>query len=84
MSPLVQQCEKAWNNISTQHVVGLYWVPGHAGIRGNKIAVELKRGGSVLRFFGPEPALGVYRRNIRRKIRCWLNQPALGIMARSW
>jgi len=28
-SPLVQQCQKALNDISTQHTVGLYWVPGH-------------------------------------------------------
>jgi hypothetical protein len=47
-SPLVQQCQKALNNISTRHVVGLYWVPGHAGERGHEIADELARGGSVL------------------------------------
>jgi len=37
MSPLVQQCQKALNNISIQHAVGLFWVPGHAGVRGNEI-----------------------------------------------
>jgi len=37
-SPLVHQCHKALNDISIQHVVGLFWVPGHAGIRGNEIA----------------------------------------------
>jgi hypothetical protein len=31
MSPLVQQCQKALNDISTWHAVGLYWDPGHAG-----------------------------------------------------
>jgi len=31
MSPLVRQCQKSLN-ISTQHTVGLYWVPGHAGV----------------------------------------------------
>jgi len=35
MSPLVRQCQQALNNISTQHAVGLHWVPGHAGVRGN-------------------------------------------------
>jgi ribonuclease HI len=32
MTPLVQQGQKALNNISTRHAVGLYWVPGHAGV----------------------------------------------------
>jgi len=31
-SPLVRQCQKALNDISTRHTMGLYWVPGHAGI----------------------------------------------------
>jgi ribonuclease HI len=60
-SSLVQQCQKALNDISTWHAVGLYWVPGHAGVQGNEIVNELARGGSVLGFLGPEPALGVSR-----------------------
>jgi len=32
LSPLVHQCQKALNDISTQHTVGLYWVPRHAGV----------------------------------------------------
>jgi len=32
-SPLVRQCQKALNDTSTQHIVALYWVPGHAGVR---------------------------------------------------
>ena len=43
---------------TTRHVVGLYWVPGHAAVRGNEKADELTRGGSDLGFLGPEPALG--------------------------
>ena len=38
--------------------MGLYWGPGHAGVRGNEIADKLTRGGSVKRFVGPEPLLG--------------------------
>ena len=57
-SPLVQQCQKVLNDISTEHSVGLYWVPGHAGVRGNKIADKLARDGSVQKFVGPEPFLG--------------------------
>jgi ribonuclease HI len=44
-SLLVQQCQKALNDISARHVVGLPWVPGHAGIRGNEVADELAGGG---------------------------------------
>ena len=66
---MVQQCQKTMNDISTQHAVGLYWVPGHAGVQGNEIADELSRDGSVLKFAGPEPALGVSRQDIQRRIR---------------
>jgi ribonuclease HI len=45
-STLVQQCQKALNDISTRHTVGLYWVPGHAGVQGNEIANKLSRDGS--------------------------------------
>jgi len=75
MSPLVQQCQKALNDLSTWHVVGLYWVPGHVGVQGNEIANELARDDSALKFVGPEPALGVSRQDIRRRIRrCLVNQ----------
>ena len=38
----------------------------------NEIADELARGGSAQRFVGPEPVLGVSRQNIRRKMKCWI------------
>jgi len=57
-SPLVQQCQQVLNDISTRHAVRLYWVPGHAGVRGNKIADKLARSGSGQWFIGPEPFLG--------------------------
>jgi len=71
-SPLVQQCQKALDDISTRHAVWLYWDPGHAGVRVNQIADELTRDGSALKFVGPEIALGVSRQGIRRRIRRWL------------
>ena len=49
-SPLVRQCQKALNDIPTRHAVGLYWVPGHAGVRGNEMADKLARDVSVQRF----------------------------------
>jgi len=43
-----------------------------AGIRGNEIADGLARGGSALRFLGPEPALGVSRRDLQKRLGRWL------------
>jgi hypothetical protein len=40
-------------------------------VQGNEIAHELARDGSVLEFVEPEPALGVSRQDIRRRIRHW-------------
>jgi hypothetical protein len=36
------------------------------------LGYEIARDGSVLKFVGPEQALGVSRQDIRRRIRCWL------------
>jgi len=47
-------------------------VSGRAGVGGNKIPDELARDGSAVKFVGPEPALGVFRQDIRRRIRRWL------------
>ena len=73
----MRQCQKVLNDISTQHTVGLYWVPGHAGIWGNEIANKLARNGSLQRFVGTAPFLGVYRQNIRRKIKRWIENQHL-------
>ena len=64
--------KKALNDIFTWHAVRLYRVPGHAGGRGNEITDEFARGGSVLGFLRPEPALGGSRQDIRRRISRWL------------
>jgi hypothetical protein len=42
-------------------------------VRGNEIADKLTRDGSVQKFVGQEPFLGVSRQNIRRKIKCWMD-----------
>jgi len=68
-SPLVQQRHKALNDISTRHAVGLYWVPVHAGLRGNDIADELTRDSSALSLLDlSRPWLGVSRLDIQRRI----------------
>jgi ribonuclease HI len=83
MTPLVLQYQKALNALSSRRVVGLYWVPGHAGIRGNEIADRLVMGGSTLKFYGPEPAPRVSRQVIQKRISRWL-QLALGKMEKPW
>jgi hypothetical protein len=60
-SRIFQPCysaKQALNDISARHAVGLFSVPGHAGVRGNEIANELARNDSAQRFVGPEPVLG--------------------------
>jgi len=69
MFPLVQQCQKALNDISTHHSVGLFWVPRYSWRGGNEIADEITREGTVHQFAGPEPALGVTRQLTRRRIK---------------
>ena len=61
--------------------MGLYWVSGHAGVRGNEIEIadKLARNGSVQQFVGPEPFLGVSRENIRRKMKCWMEKQHLAL-----
>jgi hypothetical protein len=60
-------------DISAWCAVGFFWVPAHAGARGNEIADKLARGGTVLKFLEPEPALGVSRQDTGRRIRRWLD-----------
>ena len=76
-SPLVQQCQKGLKGISTRHIVGMCWVLGHAGLRGNEIVNKLARDGSVQKFVGHEPSFRVCKLNIRRKIKCWINNKHL-------
>jgi len=70
-SPSEQECQKAVNDTSTHHTAGLFWVAGHSGVQGNETANRLTRNGTVQKFVGPEPAFGVPRQNIRRKIKSW-------------
>ena len=78
MSPLVRQCQKVSNDISTRRTVGLCWVPGHARVQGNKIADKLTRDSCVQKFVGPEPFM-VSRQNLRRMIKRWMDNQHLVI-----
>jgi hypothetical protein len=61
------------NDISTWRIVGLFWVPEHAGVQGSGIADKLTTGGSVLKFVGPEQSFRFSRQNIKRKIKHWVD-----------
>jgi len=79
-SPLVQKCQKVLNGICNwRHTVGLYWVPGHAGVQGNKIADRLATDGSVKKIVGLEPSLGVSMQNIKKKLECWVDNQHLAM-----
>jgi hypothetical protein len=67
---MVQQCQKALNDISTWHAVGLYWVLDMLGYDETKSLTDSQE--AALKFVGPEPNLGVSRQGIRRRIRRWL------------
>jgi hypothetical protein len=60
-SPLVRQCQRALNVISSLHFIGQFWGSRHSGIRGNEIANQLTKVGCVHYFIGPEPSLRVWR-----------------------
>jgi len=61
--------------------MGLFWVPGHSGGRGNETAEEFAREGTFHQFVGPEPALRISRHNTRRKIQRWMYNQRM-VMAR--
>jgi hypothetical protein len=60
--------------------VRLYWVPGHAGVRGNEIADRRARSGCGQRFIGPEPFLGVSRQNIRKEMKRWMKNQHMALL----
>lgn len=49
------------------HCLGIFWVLGHSEIRGNEIAIELTKEGSIHQLVGPMLALGILRQNIMKK-----------------
>jgi hypothetical protein len=58
---------------------GAVLFPGHSGVRETGIADMLAREGSVLKFVGTEPSLGVSTQNIRRKIKGWMDNKHLAM-----
>jgi hypothetical protein len=48
-----------------RHMVGLYWVPVHAGVRRQRNCRLTRNGPFYSQFVGPEPSLGVSRQNLK-------------------
>ncbi len=58
-SKMVRQCNLAINNIASNNLVTLKWVPGHSNIEGNEKADTLAKRGSSIIPTGPEPILPI-------------------------
>ena len=53
-------------------------------MQGNEIVEKLARDGSVQWFVGPEPFLGVFRQNVRRKMKPWMENKHLVLLRGSY
>jgi ribonuclease HI len=64
------------NDISTHYSVGLFWVPEHSGLGGNKISDELPTEGTVYQSTGPKLAVGLLEAEYKQKYKRLDGQPA--------
>ena len=54
----------------TNHV-SIAWIPGHAGVHGNKVADYLAKSGSKLEMHDPEPFITVPHASCVGKVKDW-------------
>ncbi|XP_036144334.1 uncharacterized protein LOC114255717 [Monomorium pharaonis] len=76
-SRLVRDCKCVLDELAEKNDVGLIWVPGHAGIKGNEMADLLAKEAAETRLLGPEPAVGISFCLGRGRIRSWLRDQHL-------
>nr|CAI5839574.1 unnamed protein product [Callosobruchus analis] len=63
-SVLAQECSSALQKLARHKNVTLLWAPRHIGIPGNEKADRLARIGASAPCIGPEPMLGISRRQV--------------------
>ena len=52
-------CNRNLNQLRKQNHISIAWIPGHAGIHGNKVADYVAKSGSKTKIHGPEPSITV-------------------------
>ncbi|KAJ8957776.1 hypothetical protein NQ314_006488 [Rhamnusium bicolor] len=73
-SALVQECGDALEELARHKQVRLVWVPEYMGVPGNEKAYELARLGAEEPCHGPEPMLGISRRQVTTAVNEWAHE----------
>ena len=71
-SMLVYDCYQTLNRLADSRPLTIFWLPGHTGIKGNKIADRLARQARREVLNGPEPATGICDIVINAEIDRWV------------
>ena len=67
----VLNCIRSLNHLGKQNHVSIDWIPGHAGVHGNKVADYLAKSGSKSDMHGPEPFITVPYASCVSTIKDW-------------
>ena len=63
----------------TPDILGLFWILGHSSVHGNEIADEFTREGLFTNLLDWNQPWGVFRQNIIKKIKCWMDNQHTGM-----